>query len=311
MRNDLPTVSVVIPAYNLAPYLGEAIDSVLNQDYPNLEVIVLDDGSTDDTRRILESYAGRIYFEAHPNMGQVNTLNKAWGIASGEILGWIGADDALVPGAIRKTVEVLRTNPDVVLTYGDFNLIDSDSRFMRRVRTKEFNYRDMVINVVCIPGPGAFFRRTALEATGPWDSSLKIMLDYDYWVRLGLQGKFMRIPEVLALYRIHPGQETFSKMDEQKAAEPVLVIERLFEKRALPDNVRAYKKKALSNAYLVSAQLNFRGGRFRIALANLCHAISLSPGNLLTVKALKMAGNVLFYRVGYKIWWKLNDLLRR
>jgi glycosyltransferase involved in cell wall biosynthesis len=302
---------VVVPAYNLADYLGETIDSILNQDYPNIEVIVLDDGSTDDTKRVLERYAGRIYFESHPNMGQVNTLNKAWGIAKGEILGWIGADDALAPGAIRKTVEAMTADPELVLTYGDFNLIDSDSRFIRRVRTNEFDYREMVVNVVCTPGPGAFFRRSALEATGPWDNSLRIMLDYDYWLRLGLKGKCQRIPEVLALYRIHPGQESFSKMDDRKAAEPVRVIQRLFETQPLPDDVKPYRQKALSNAYLVSAQLNFRGGRYKLGFRNLRDAFSLAPENFATLKTLRMTANVLFNRTGHKIWWKINRLLRK
>ena len=311
MRHDLPIVSVVIPAYNLAPYLGEAIESALNQDYPKTEVIVLDDGSTDQTRSVLESYAGRIYFESHPNMGQVNTLNKAWGIAKGEILGWIGADDALAPGAITKTVEALAADPGLVLTYGDFNLIDSDSRFIRRVKTNEFDYRDMVVNVVCTPGPGAFFRRNALEATGRWDNSLKIMLDYDYWLRLGLRGRFKRIPEVLALYRIHPGQESFSRMDELKAAEPVRVIERLFASEPLPDDLRPWREKALSNAYLVSAQLNFRGGRYRLGFRNLRDAFALEPTNFLTLKTLRMTANVLFNRTGHRVWWKLNRLFHR
>jgi glycosyltransferase involved in cell wall biosynthesis len=309
MTNNTPLVSIVIPAYNLGNYVGETIDSILAQDYPHVELIVLDDGSTDHTRDVLKKYAGRIYAESHPNMGQVNTLNKGWGLAKGDILGWIGADDALLPSAVSRAVACLAANPDVVLTYCDFNLIDADSKAIRRVRTPEFNYREMLVNVTCLPGPGAFFRRSAANAVGPWNSALRIMLDYEYWLRLGLVGRFKRIPEVLALYRIHAGQETFSRMDEQKAAEVVLVVSRMFENPALPRNLVAFRDKALSNAHLVSAQLHFRGGRYRLGLDSLRDAFTLCSANFFTLKMARLVANVLFNRIAHKVIWKINRLL--
>ena len=144
MNKDSPVVSIVIPAYNLARYLGETIESILNQDYPNIELIVLDDGSTDDTRRVLEKYAGRIYMESQLNMGQVNTLNKGWRMSKGDILGFISADDTLLPGAVGKAVACLAANSDAVLTYCDFNLIDANSRIIRRVTTPELSFADML-----------------------------------------------------------------------------------------------------------------------------------------------------------------------
>ena len=137
------------------------------------------------------------------------------------------------------------------------------------------------------------------------------MLDYDYWLRLGLRGRFLRIPEVLARYRVHEGQETFSQMDERKAAEPVRIIARLYETQVLPPDLVKVKDQALSNAYLVSAQLHFRGGRYRLGSGSLRQAFSLCPKNLFTWRTLRLTANVLFNRPVYKLIWKINSLMKR
>jgi glycosyltransferase involved in cell wall biosynthesis len=304
-------VSIVVPAHNLGRYLGEAIQSVLNQDYPNIELIVLDDGSTDNTRSVLEKYAGQIHAESQPNMGQVNTLNKGWRMSKGDILGFISADDALLPGAVGKAVACLEASPDAVLTYCDFNLIDADSRPVRRIRTPEFNYDEMLVDVICPPGPGAFFRRSAFEAVGLWDSSLKIMLDYEYWLRLGLRGRFIRIPEVLALYRVHDVSQTFAGFDESRAQEPVSVVSRAFEMQGLPKRLLRRKREALSNANLVSAQLNLRAGRVRAGFLRLRDAFFLYPWNLFTRRSARRLLNVLFNRLGHKTLHRLRPMLDR
>src|ERR1035438_3997655 len=135
-----PLVSIVIPAYNYSGYLREAIESVLAQTYRNIELIVIDDGSTDDTRRVLEGYGDRFYWESQENMGQSRTLNKGWGMAKGEILAYLSADDALMPHAVAKSVECLQQNPDAVLSYCNTNFIDLRSRVIRGVTAPEYSY---------------------------------------------------------------------------------------------------------------------------------------------------------------------------
>jgi glycosyltransferase involved in cell wall biosynthesis len=129
MIASLPKVSIVIPAYNHANYLDAAIQSVLKQDYPNIELIVLDDGSTDNTHQVLESYGNQFYWETQKNMGQANTLNKGWRMAKGDILAYLSADDVLLPQATSDSVKCLLANPRSVLCYGDFELIDSQELF--------------------------------------------------------------------------------------------------------------------------------------------------------------------------------------
>jgi glycosyltransferase involved in cell wall biosynthesis len=308
---DMPLVSLVIPSYNHARYLRAAIDSVLAQDYPRVELIVIDDGSTDGSPEILRSYGSRFRWEVQSNQGQVATQNRAWRSSRGDVLGYLSADDVLLPQAISRSVACLRGHPDAVLAYCDFNLVDPSGRFIRRVRTPDFSYRDMLVKGLCPPGPGAFFTRTGFEKTGLWDKDLRTALDYDYWLRLGLHGRFVRIPEVLAHYRMHPGQESFSSMNEGMSEEPVRIVSRLYDNPALPRELLAFKQEALSNAHVLAARLHLRGGRFRLGMRSLRTAYRLSPRGVLRWRTARMGANVLLNRVLHRVLWAVNGVLRR
>lgn len=294
-----PLVSIVIPAYNHANYLDEAIRSVLNQDYPNIELIVLDDGSTDNTREVLAKYGAAFRWETHKNMGQANTLNKGWQTSTGEVLSYLSADDALLPHAVSTSVKYLRGG--IVLTYGDFNLVDPSSKVIRHVSAPDFDYLDMFVKYVCHPGPGVFMTRAAFEKAGLWDSSLRQMPDYDYWLRLGLVGDFKRIPEVLASFRVHEESQTYAQADERKAEEPVTITRRFIESNVLPPNLARCSNEALSNAYLISAQLHIRANRFRRGIDYLFKSFSLYPGMLADSRTYRVLFNAFFNRFLHRI----------
>lgn len=306
-----PLVSIVIPAYNHGQYLDEAIRSILEQDYPNVELIVIDDGSTDNTKDVLEKYKGRFYSETQPNQGQVATLNKGWRMSRGDVLAYLSADDLLLPGAISSAVKCLEDTPDAVLTYCDFNLIDPHSLTVRRVTTPEFDYREMAVEFVCAPGPGAFFTRPAFERAGVWNSDFKQMLDYEYWLRLGLCGRFVRIPEVLAAYRVHPGSQTFAATSQIRPEEPVTIIERYFERADIPDSVRPFRKRALSNAHLRAAYLYFRTGNPRPGISELGRAFRLWPANMLAMRTFRLLLNAFFNRMGHRALWTVRSVVRK
>src|SRR5687768_3277938 len=109
----LPLVTVITPAYNQGIFLRDTIESVLTQDYPNIELLVLNDGSTDNTEEILKEYTGRIKWETQPNMGQTPTINKGWRQTTGEIITWLNSDDTYLPGAVRSGVDYLMKHPEV------------------------------------------------------------------------------------------------------------------------------------------------------------------------------------------------------
>jgi glycosyltransferase involved in cell wall biosynthesis len=305
----LPLVSIVIPSYNHASYLQAAIDSILAQDYPRIELIVIDDGSTDGSPSILRSYGSRFHWEIQTNQGQVATLNRGWLMSRGDVLGYLSADDLLLEGAISSAVRCLERNPDAVLAYCDFNLIDPDSAVVRRVRAPEFDYRRMVVEIECPPGPGAFFRRSAFEKAGTWNTQFKQMLDYEYWLRLGLHGRFVRIPEVLAAYRVHPGSQSFAASHQIRPEEPIRIIERYFENANVPGEIRDARNQALGTAHLLSAQLHLKVGNYRRGVAILARAFRLKPRSLVSPRTLRVLVNALFNRLGHRALWTLRRML--
>lgn len=304
-----PLVSIVIPAYNHDRYLREAIGSVLSQDYPHIELIVLDDGSTDSTASVLATYGDQFRWESQPNIGQSATLEKGWRIARGDVLGYLSADDRLEPNAVTKSVRTLLADKDTVACYCDFNLIDPDSRIVRRVSTPEFSYRDMIVNVTCPLGPGAFFLRSAYEKSGPWDHALRQMPDYDFWLRLGVYGKFVRLPEVLADFRVHESSQTFSCTSPERAAEPVLIIDRLLMRDDLSPDLAPYHAQARANARLVSAQLHLRAGRFASGVTMVMDAYRSAPAALFSLANLHRLLNAAFNRPWHWLYWRLRSLL--
>lgn len=303
-----PLVSIVVPVYNQGQYLDEALQSLLAQTYRNIEIIALDDGSTDATSEVLKKYTGRLYWESQSNIGQSGTLNKGWQMAKGELLSYLSGDDALLPEAIATSVDYLTRNPGAVLSYCDFTLIDPHSRPIRQVTTPDFNFRRMITDVICPPGPGPLFRRSAFEKAGLWDPQYRQMPDYDYWLRLGLQGEFVRIQQVLANFRVHVSSQTFSQASEDRAEEPVRIIQGFFENPAVPVGLQSLRAQALSRAYLVSAQLHVRSGRLGRGLQNIRRAIGLSPGSIVRRGSARMLVNAFVNRIGHRLLWNLKRL---
>lgn len=303
-------VSIVIPAYNHADYLAQAIDSLLAQSHP-VEVIVLDDGSTDHTRDVLARYTGRIYWETQQNIGQAATLNKGWNMARGEFLGYLSADDVLAPEAAEKCFAALLESPAAVAAYPDFNLIDPQSGVVLSVHAPDFELSRALLGNECLPGPGALFRRNAFLKAGGWNPAFRQMPDYDFWLRLGLHGKFIHVKEVLAGFRVHPGSQTYSIASPTRAKEPVAIISAILADAQLPATANTLRAPALANAHLFSAQLHLRAGRFSEGWQQLCAAYVLHRRSILGIRCARILANALFNRVGHRLLWSLRALFRR
>jgi glycosyltransferase involved in cell wall biosynthesis len=306
MIDRSPLVSIVIPTYNHASYLAQAIDSILNQDYANIELIVLDDGSTDGTRAVLESYAGKFYWETQKNMGQSSTLNKGWSMAKGDILAYLSADDLLLPLAVSRSVACLQSHPNAVLSYCDFDLIDPNSRVVRRVKAPDYDYMEMVTTFICAPSAGAFFWRHAFVKTGGWNTNIHRLPDYDCWLRLGLYGEFVRIPESLAAFRVHEGSQSFSETPIERAEEALEVMSGFYALPNIPTDILAVKNKAMANAHLLVAQLHLRATRYLMAFREMFVAAKLSPSSLLSFRFLRMFVNGLLNKFVHRILWKIR-----
>jgi hypothetical protein len=211
-------VSVVTPSFNQAPYLEYTLQSVQAQDYPAVEHLVVDGGSTDGSVEIIRRYAHRLaWWVSEPDQGQAEAINKGMRRASGEIVAWLNSDDLYLPGAISRAVAALQANPELGLVYGDAVTIDLQGRPLNRLTFGDWGMEDLLhFRIIC--QPAVFMRRQVLEQAGYLDPSYHMMLDHHLWVRMaalapiqyiggGARGKF--IP--LAAARHHPTAKNVSQ----------------------------------------------------------------------------------------------------
>jgi glycosyltransferase involved in cell wall biosynthesis len=207
-------VSIVTPSYNQARYLEETIRSVLEQDYPHIEYMVVDGGSTDGSREIIEKYADRLaWWVSEEDRGQTEAINKGFARARGEVLAWLNSDDTYQPGAVREAVEFLQQNPQVGLVYGDANYIDEYGRVIGRFPAAQTDYRRLRQGYVHIPQQAAFFRADLWRKVGPLDERFYFAMDYDLWVRLAREAPIVYHPRLWANFRLHSDAKTIAADD--------------------------------------------------------------------------------------------------
>lgn len=272
-----PLVTLVTPVYNQAEFLAATIESVLAQDYPALEYLVIDDGSTDESLAVARRYEaanpGRLTVLTQANSGQAATLNRGWTLARGDVLAYLSSDDCLVPSAVTRMVQSLQAQPEAVVAYCDFWLIDAQGRRLRESRTEAFDARRLSVDLVCQPGPGAFFRREVFDRQGGWRADLRQVPDFEFWLRAAGQGSFIRVPQLLAEYRIHEGSASFRVMPEARAEEIVRVMQAYWAARpAQADAVRS-----MARAYSFAAKNHGQSGRVGAALKCLGQALRRRP----------------------------------
>lgn len=299
-------VSIVIPAFNHAAYLPDAVKSVLNQTYPETELLVVNDGSTDDTADILASLqrlygTERLKVFHQDNAGQAKALERGWSLARGDVFGYLSADDLLEAAAVEEAVTALAQHPDAVATYSDYALIDPENCHIRSVSAPRYDYARMLCDVICLPGPGAFFTRAAYEETGPWNPVYRQMPDYDFWLRMGLVGSFIYIPKTLASFRVHEGSQTFSITTPERAHEAIQIVENVLADPRLPKFLNAQKNKARANARLVSAQLDLRAGRLGAGLRKIAVSLQLRPTLLIQPHFYRTLLNSGLNRLGHRL----------
>ena len=199
---DLPLVSIVTPSLNQGRFIEETVRSVLGQDYPRIEYLVVDGGSTDGTLDVLRRVGGNLRWISEPDHGQGAAINKGFRLASGEILGWLNSDDTYEARAVSTAVEHLRQHPDHAMVYGDATHVDEqDAEIGPCAYVGPFDLDRLVHESDYIVQPAAFFRRSAFEAVGGLDESLHWGMDYDLWLKLGRRFPIEYLPRKLARYR--------------------------------------------------------------------------------------------------------------
>ena len=223
-------VTIVVPVYNRAgPLLADALDSLLSQDYPNLEALAIDDGSTDDTPGVLEGYAqrhpGRFRWAQQANQGQAATLNRGFAMAEGTLLGYLSSDDVLLPGAISRLARELAADTDAVLAYPAYRVIGESGEELDTMTPPEYSRVESVRLQDTIVGPGALFRAGALKRAGPLRTDLRYLWDSELWLRLSREGRFVRVEEPLACWRRHGGSLTLAEAGREMADERLRILD--------------------------------------------------------------------------------------
>ena len=210
-RSPAPCVlSVITPTYNRADLLGETIDSVLMQEFPGLQYIVMDDGSSDDTPSLVRRYGTRIEYHRHTNIGEQRTVNRGLLKVRGEFFMIVNSDDPLLLGSLERMMRVLRDDPGLLAAYPDWQVIDPDSKPLTTIRMHNYDSAAMLTTTSVPIGPGACFRSSVLETVGLRNTLLRYSADLDYWHRIALAGRIAHVPETLATHRVHPGSASIS-----------------------------------------------------------------------------------------------------
>jgi glycosyltransferase involved in cell wall biosynthesis len=287
----LPPVSIVIPVYNDQGYIAASIESVLDQDYPDLELIVVDDGSTDGTPGIVDRYADACRIIHQANRGQSAALDAGWTTARGSLIGYLSSDDLLRRGAISTLVSVLESDP-AVLAYPDFGVIDAAGVLRNINMVPEYSASTLYAQLRCLPGPGALFRRWAYERAGPWRRDLRQIPDLEFYLRLGLEGEFVRVPKVLADFRLHAGSTTYRPVPPQRADEPIRAVQGLLASE-LPPHIASLDQQMLARAHYLTGLLHGQSGRRSRGLHHLLQAVRVHPPALASRSAWSCLATII------------------
>lgn len=208
MSNTLPSISMVTCSYQQARFLDATMRSVLAQNYAGLEYIVIDGGSTDGSKDIIERHAGSLaYWVSEPDGGQADALIKGFGHASGDIYGWLCSDDLLLPGTLQRIGEFFRDHPDVDAVYGDSVWIDAEGKPIRPKREMGFNRFVFLHDYNYVPQPSMFWRRRLYESVGGLRPSFVLAMDGDLWERFSAKVRIRHIQAYLSCMRYYASQK--------------------------------------------------------------------------------------------------------
>lgn len=224
----LPRITIITASYNQADFIEETLLSVLEQDYPHLEYIVMDGGSTDGTLDVLRKYAGRLTWNSQKDDGQAQAINTGLAKANGDVLAFLNADDLYQPGALLKVGEYFAAHPEAGWLSGRCSIVDQTGcEFRRGIATyKHFWLRtrsNAILQILnYIAQPATFWRHEVFSRVGGLDESLQFTFDYDYWLRIGRGQRLHVLPDYLAAFRWHPSSKSGSRFEEQFAEELIV-----------------------------------------------------------------------------------------
>jgi len=233
---SFPMVTVVTPSYNQAEFLERTILSVLNQNYPNLEYIIVDGGSKDGSVEIIKKYQKYLaYWVSEPDQGQSDAINKGFSRSTGEICAYLNSDDCYVPDALNHAIAAFR-DPAADLVYGHAYVVDGRDRPYNIAVALPFILKEHLFGLFSVPQPSSFWRRRVYDGVGGFNVDAKSCMDHEFYAKAGKMGfNFLRLDAVLSCFRMHPGSITMSgRLKERARVEVERVIHLLGYSKFLP-----------------------------------------------------------------------------
>lgn len=273
-----PMVSIITPSFNQGHFIEDNILSVKQQSYTQIEHIVVDGKSTDNTVEMLKNHEGSypLRWYSERDNGQSEAINKGIGLARGEILGWVNSDDAYLPNAVALAVNAFSADPSIDWIYGDGYWIDENNKILYPKTGKVFSHRDLLLEGVFFPQPSVFFKRELVDRVGHLDETIHTTMDFDYFIRMALASKPTYISSPLAVRRKHDEAKS-SKRSGDFYLDGIRALDKLYSSADLPECIRKVKKEAYSNQYLAGAYKKMLEGLYDEAKSLLLTSLKLFP----------------------------------
>lgn len=308
MNSKNPLISIITPSYNQGHFLEETIRSVLLQDYPAIEYIVIDGGSTDDSTSIIEKYEDELaYSVSEPDGGQSDAINKGLRRATGEYVAWINSDDIYTENAISRAVEKLELHPDCGLVFSNVLSIDSDSSVFNIMSYGDWGLLELMEFKV-IGQPGIFMRKSALDNVGYLEPDYHWLMDHHLWLKIAAMYPIKFIDDIWAAARFHPGAKNL-RGAEKYGKEAFVLFEWMKNETNLQSLLIKNKNRIEAGAYLLQARYLLEGDQNWPAFMNYMKSVSLNPSHL--SKAFKRIVFSLFNGIIPLSWIKEKYIQNR
>jgi glycosyltransferase involved in cell wall biosynthesis len=304
-----PKVTIVTPSYQQAAFLEQTILSVLEQDYPDIEYMVIDGGSTDGSVEIIQRYADRLaYWVSERDSGQAEAINKGLRRATGEIVAWVNSDDYYMPGAVRQAVKLLEAHPELGFVYGDVLAVDGEGRPVNRMRYGDWGL-DGLLTFRMIGQPSVFMCRSVLDQAGLLREDMGYLLDHDLWLRIAGRAPVKYVPEVWSAARYHAAAKNVAQT-ERFCQEAYRVAERLPVDPILAAHYRRLRRQVLAGLYRLDGWYLSEGGKPGRALRSYGRSVGYDP--LPALRDWRRVGGTLLAALGlrwvrplyerYRVW---------
>ncbi|NLW75394.1 MAG: glycosyltransferase [Methanomicrobiales archaeon] len=276
MTDTLPLVSIITPSFNKGPFIEETILSIRNQTYQNIEHIVIDGGSTDETISILQKYDNNLNWISEPDNGQSDAINKGWRQAKGDIIAYLNADDTYLPDAIETVVHFFLTHPDSVMVYGDGIVSDEFGKNQSPVNCGEFNLKSLVFCQNNIFQPSVFLQKSVFDTVGEIDTTLHLAMDLDYWLRIAVVYNIDYINKPLSIAKIYQDAKSSAYM-HRYVIEYDYILEKLYANAHISPMILTWKNDAFTFVYAKGGLDYLHLGMIKEGVRYLWKSFRMSP----------------------------------